>query len=387
MPWKGNSNNPAPNNVHEPINRSEKIIADNRENHVRRDTDSQKDITISLYDIDETILLQLEQFQLQVQDSGKQIKVPVFFGSPERWVAAQRDGYMRDNQGKVILPAIILKRTSSEKDASLQYFNRYLNSSVIKLYSHKNQYTKFNALSGENAPTHEVYNMVFPSHMTLTYHFIIWTEYIEQMNTLVETIQFNTKDYWGSTKGFRFRTKVDSFSHTVELQANEDRVVKTEFDLITHGYILPDTMTKLEKHQLTTNKVFTPKKIIMGAEIVAPDYNMELLNNNRDKWRSPLYPNIQSDVVIDTPKTSVVEGTSDKTIAGQILNTLRSYTPTTPTEVIADSVNNNVPYLRIVSPPASLDAFGYDGYVAYDESYFYIYSSNSWRRVAIAQFA
>jgi hypothetical protein len=100
-------------------------------------------------------------------------------------------------------------------------------------------------------------------HMVFTYSFIVWTEYHEQMNTIIEKIKFNTKDYWGSSKGFRFRTRVDNFSHTVELQADEDRVVKTEFDLITHGYILPESYQLLDRQYPSTDKLFTKKKSLL----------------------------------------------------------------------------------------------------------------------------
>lgn len=387
MAWKGNIGNPVPNTVQEPIARSEKIIDDNRAEQVRRDKDTQKNFTITLYDIDETILTQLEQLQLQVTDAGKQVKVPIFYGSPEKWVTAQRDGYLRDKQGKVILPAIVLKRTNSESDSTLPFFNRYLNTPVMKLYSEKNQYTKFSTLLGKNVPVNEIYNVVIPSHMLLTYHFIIWTENVEQMNGLVETIQFNTKDYWGSRKGFRFRTKVESYGHTVELQANEDRIVKTEFDLTTHGYILPDTITKLERHQMTTQKFFTPKKIIMGMEVVATDYNLQQLDINREKWRNKNYPNLQADVPIPEPPISVVDDNTSTAIASQIINTLRCFVPSPAVTTIDSGVPDNTPYLKIVPPPTNLTtALGQEGYVSYDKNYFYIFSNNSWRRVAISLF-
>jgi len=347
--------------------------------------DDQKNFTISLYDIDETILLQLEQLQLQVTDAGKKIKVPVTFGSPQVWASAQRDGYIRDNQGKVILPAIILKRTTSDSDDTLKFFNRYLHGAVIKTYTQKNQYTKFALLAGQNVPVNEVYNVVVPSHMVLTYHFIIWTEYVEQMNELVETLRFNTNDYWGSKKGFRFRTKVESFGHTVELQANEDRVVKTEFDLTVHGYILPDSITKLDKHSSTTNKMFTPKKIVMGAEVVSTDYDMTKFNSNTEKWRNQNYPNLPSDVVIPSPPISVVDNINDDSLAGQIVNSLRTSTINPSPLPIPDSIPVATSYLHVVPPPPSIDASGQEGNVSYDDTYFYIYS-NGWKRVAISQF-
>lgn len=300
--WKGDITNPVPNEIREPDNRADKVIADNRAHHVRRDKDNQKNFTISLYDIDETILDHLTHLQLQVEDAGKKITVPTFFGSPEQWASAQRDGYMRDKQGKLILPAIVLKRTTSENDQTLQFFNRYLQTPAIKLYSEKNKYTQFNILAGrQNTAVHEVYNIVMPSHMVLTYKFIIWTEYVEQMNDLVLKFQFNTKDYWGSKKGFRFRTRIESFGHTVEVRTGEDRVVKTEFDLVTHGYVLPDSIVKLDDNMMTTEKMFTPKKIVMGAEVVGTKENLSQLEKNREKWRNPNYPNLQADVPIPTP--------------------------------------------------------------------------------------
>ena len=364
--WKGNILNPSPNAVKEPIARSEKVINDNRAMHVRRDNDSQRDFTIGLMDIDETILKHIENLQLQVTDAGKQIKVPVYYGSPERWTSAQRDGYLRDNQGKMILPAMILKRTTSATDDTLKFFNRYLDTPAIKLYSTKNKYTKFALLAGQNVPVNEVYNVLVPSHMSLTYHFIIWTELNEQMNPLVETIQYNTRDYWGTRDGFRFRTKVASFAHTIELEANEDRVVKTEFDLEVNGYILPDTLTKLDKHHKTTNKLFTPKKLIMGMEVVATDFEMKTLDKNSEKWRSKFYPNLQQDVVIPQPPVSL----NTEMIDG----------------IVGIRVDNSPLFLRIVPVPTTSAAGGQEGDMSYDSEYFYIRLHGGWKRVAISEF-
>lgn len=368
MPWKGDITNPIPNIVQEPDSRSEKIINDNRAEQVRRDKDTQKDFTITLYDIDETILLHLEQLQLQIEDIGKQVKVPIFYGSPERWVSAQRDGYIRDNQGKVILPAMVLKRTTSESDSTLQFFNRYLNTPVMKLYSEKNQYTRFAALIGKNVPVNEIYNVVVPSHMILTYHFIIWTALVEQMNKLVQDIQFNTKDYWGSKKGFRFRTRIDTFSHTVEIQAGDDRIVKTEFDLITHGYILPDMMTKLENHKMTTQKMLSPKKMIIGLEVVRTDFDLSTFDPNREKWRRKDYPNLQADVVIPPPPIS---------LNNQIIDN---------SQYEGIQVDRSPLFLRIVPIPSTSNAGGQEGDISYDKEYFYIHIHGEWKRVAISQF-
>ena len=234
--WQGNLKNPVPNSVQESSDRSEKLISINRAEQVRRDNDTQKNFTITLEDIDNTILQQLENLQLQVTDAGKEIGVPTYYGSPERWVSAQRDGYLRDKQGKIILPLIVFKRVATASDDTIRMFNRNMVVPVRQMYSQKNKYTKFNVLDGQNAPVGEIYNTVVPSHVLLTYHFIIWTAYVAQMNKLTESLKFATSNvpYWGITNGFKFRTKVESFAHTVEIEANQERIVKTEFDMAVY---------------------------------------------------------------------------------------------------------------------------------------------------------
>jgi len=312
MAWKGNPDNPVPNigNVKSDLSHkvvqessalSEKNIVINRAEEVRRDTDKQKNITIKLIDIDTAIMRQLEKFQLFVIDDGNKILVPLFYSSPEKWKSIQKDGIIRDYNGKLILPALAFQRITSEKDQAMMMFNRYLTYPVLRQYSEKNRYTRFNTLVGKNVPVHEVYDIVMPDHMVFTYHFIIWTEYIEQMNPLVERINFETEDYWGEPRHFRFRTKIDTFSHTVELQVNQDRMVKTEFDMLVHGYLLPDlNYSLMSGNNNTTTKHFTPKKVVFRTEIVKTSFEFPE-KTDREKWRNPNYPNLPKDEVIEPP--------------------------------------------------------------------------------------
>jgi hypothetical protein len=383
MAWRGNPSNPAPNTVKESINRAEKFITqtgddkhitNNRAEEVRRDKDTQKDFTITLYDIDEAILTQLQQLQIQITDVGKKVGVPIFFGPPERWVSAQRDGYIRDKQGKVIQPAMILKRSNSENDSSLMFFNRYLETQAMKLYSEKNKYTMFSALTGQNAPINEVFNVIVPKHMLLTYHCIVWTALVEQMNQVMQTIIFNTQDYWGSTKGFRFRASVDGgYAHNVEIQANEERLVRTEFDLKTHGYILPDSVTYLERHKMTTQKKLTPKKMIVGVEVVKTEFELTQMMTNQEKWRNPNYPNLRYDTIIPSPGLAVDTSIQDN-----------SFLDAGPR--VGIKVDNSPLFLRIVPVPTQQYPGGQDGDMSYDSQYFYLRMNHEWRWVAISEF-
>lgn len=293
MPWTGNPTNNVPNPIQNDANRSESKILENRALNVRRDTDKLKNFTVTIKDIDETVFSHLNKLDLSVVDNGNTIRVPVSYASPEKWKSVRNDGFMRDNNGRVILPALVFYRVSSEIDPEMVTFNRYLRYSVIKKYSEKNQYTKFSMLVGKNSPVNEVYNVVMPDHMNFNYKFIVWTEYIEQMNSIIERINFETNDYWGTEKGFKFKTSVTSYDHTTEVQVDSDRLIKTEFDLLLKGYLLPDLSAPgLDNFKSTTEKTFTAKKIILGTEVVQSDWQLQKPKADSDKWRSQIYPNI-----------------------------------------------------------------------------------------------
>lgn len=386
MPWRGNPKNPVPNQVQEDISRSEKRIGENRSIPVRRDTDKQKDQRITLMDVDQVIFNHLDQMQISVVDEGNIIRVPIFYGSPEKWVSARRDGYLRDRQGKIQLPAMIFRRTNSENDDDIEIFNRYVRYPVMVKNSHKNKYTQFSILTTNNAPVNEVYNITMADHMVFTYQFLVWTEYHEQMNEIIEKIKFNTKDYWGSPRGFRFRCRAEGFTHTIELSSDDDRMVRTEFDLRTNGYILPESYQLLDRQYPTTEKLFTPKKVLIGIETVASDFDFESVKSYADKWKSQYYPNLNKG---DEPRGAGIAwgDTTDSSAlppsAKNIISSLKAsktadgwtVTSTTPTSIQWQTV------------PASPTSPGTEGWMALDNSYLYIYTQNSWKRVPINQFS
>ncbi len=149
-------------------------------------------------------------------------------------------------------------------------------------------------------PVNDVYGMTLPDHMIFTYHFIAWAEYQSQVNKIVERINFEAEDFWGDKYGYRFQVKIDSISHTIQLATDQDRMVKAEFDMQVFGYIVPDVIDKFNGKQNTTQKWMTPKKVIMGVEVVSTSTIFE--DENEEKWHNQNYPNLQRDVVIPPPQ-------------------------------------------------------------------------------------
>ena len=91
-----------------------------RSNDIRRDDDKFKDLTIGLYDIDYCIKWYLDNvIKPKVNDFGRNLDVPVMYGSPEKWKNMQADGYFRDQNGKIQTPLISYRRTAVTKNRLL----------------------------------------------------------------------------------------------------------------------------------------------------------------------------------------------------------------------------------------------------------------------------
>lgn len=220
----------------------------NRGNHVSFKGDTTKPFSLGFKEIDEAIFYYIENvIKPTVQQNGVVQKVPVIYGSPERWKQIQKDGYYRDKKGKIMNPLITFKRNNIEKNRTVTNkldSNSPNNISVFqKPYSSKNAYSNFNLLNNKK-PLTQYYAVVVPDYVTVTYDFIISTYYVEQLNILIEAMNYASDSYWGDPEKFKFRARIDSFATPVEVQTNGERTVKSTFSLKIHGYIVPPTIQK-----------------------------------------------------------------------------------------------------------------------------------------------
>ena len=267
-------NKPIPRKVRRDLN-SLSIREDyNRANQVRRDKDEIKNISVSVMDHDTAIMYYFnEVIKPTVVDNKETIKVPVMYASPERWYSIQRQGFLRDKRQKVLTPAIVFRRTGIERNENIPIDKLDANNPVnfqtfTQKYSQSNRYDQFSKTIGIS-PNKEHFSVVVPDHMILNYEFTIWTSYIEQMNKLVEKINYTDGSYWGEPGKLRFRSRIDSFTDASEMDATE-RIIKTTFAVQLMGYILPEEFNSM----VTTKRHLTPKKIIfnMDVEKTAEDF-------------------------------------------------------------------------------------------------------------------
>ncbi len=241
----------------------------NRGNQVSFRDDKTKPFELGLKENDEAVFYYLENvIKPTVIQNGVVQKVPVYYGSPERWAQVQKQGYFRDLKGKIMMPVITFKRNNVEKVRSIanKLDANYPNNVQLfeKQYSQKNEYDNF-AILNNRIPKKEYYAVVVPDYVTLTYDFIISTYYVEQMNKIVEAMNYASDSYWGNPERFKFRARIDSYATSVEIESAGNRVVKTQFSLKLHGYLVPDT---IQKELASVKKLSNTTQIIFDMETV-----------------------------------------------------------------------------------------------------------------------
>jgi len=253
-------NKPIPRSQRNTFNRGTKISRNSQA--VRDDV---KNVSVGIMDMDSAIMYYFnEVIKPEVKVNDEKVKVPCIYASPERWTQVSKQGYLRDKKRQIIVPLIVYKRTGMERNDSIPIDKLDANDPKIfysfqKKYSQQNRYDKFSVLKNIT-PNREYYNVAMPDYMTLTYEFTIWTSYIEQMNQIVEKINYSDGAYWGEPGKMRFRTRIESFSDASEVDG--ERLIKTTFSVNLYGYILPETFNS----QTTTQKFLTNKKLIIREE-------------------------------------------------------------------------------------------------------------------------
>jgi hypothetical protein len=241
----------------------------NRSEQMSFKGDTTKQFTVGLQDIDESIMYYFQNvIRPTVYQNGVRTSVPVIYGAPERWKSVQKDGYYKDKNGAIMAPLIMFKRDTIDKNRSLtnklDANSPHLYSSWMKTYNGKNAYSNFNVLTNHKPVEQFVVNVV-PDYVTLTYTCAIQTYYVEQMNKIIEAINYASDSYWGDPERFKFKASIDSYSTTVEITDSTNRVIKGTFTIKLFGYIIPNTIQK----ELTAIKKYNSKaQVIIGIETV-----------------------------------------------------------------------------------------------------------------------
>ena len=218
-----------------------------RINQISRADDTYKNLKVGLKDMDDALVFYFrEVIRPRAMVDENYVDVPITYATPEKWKSAQKDGEFRNKTGKRQLPVAIYKRNSLKKVRNMANkldANRPHGFYVTHAYySRRNPYTQFDKVLNRGPEREFVYTVV-PDFVKLEYSIIILTDYIEQMNPIVEAINYASDSYWGRQEKFKFQAFVGDIRTEVMGNTGEDRTVKAEFNVTLNGYIVPETVS------------------------------------------------------------------------------------------------------------------------------------------------
>ena len=231
----------------------------NKAKQVRRDQDNVKNISVGIYDVDTAFKNFLEKdVKPTIQDDGRFYPVPVMYASPEKWASAQRDGFMRDDNGMILTPVISFKRNNLSINTDLAKLKVAQNEDAHQMfertYTRTNRYDQFSVLTGQS-PKKEYMSVERPDYVNLEYEVVVWCEYMEQVNKIVEQIVFFQGRSFGDR--YKFVIKGDSYSFETVAEMGQDRITKANINLTAKAYIVPEyaAMANNTKRRISVGKV------------------------------------------------------------------------------------------------------------------------------------
>lgn len=303
-----------------------------------------EDIDRAIFDLFNTRLA----FETKVNNQTS--RVPVIFAAGERFALTRRDNPLRDNNNVLILPLISIKRGAighktqadvfgtaiSIRKTGDYYIKKRLDSSdrdyqkIVNNLSLKNQKDvatrshiavsdtspgtqanagevasrrqggplsfrdpkKFNLLSNDLINNiYEFITVPYPKFVGITYNIIFWTQYMQEMNQLIESFMMKfdgqaPEFVLETNKGYTFTAFVqNTFTNNDNFDdfTSDERIIKMSLDIKVPGYIIAPEHPGLP----------SPYRRFVSA----PQINFEIWEQNAQLVAEPLLKN--ADEIVD----------------------------------------------------------------------------------------
>jgi hypothetical protein len=252
----------------------------NRADEIRRDNDTIKTPKCTIYDVDYAIISYLRDIiQPQIVEHDAVIDVPIKYASGEKWSSVRARGYMIDQSGKLMTPVIALRRNSIIERDTLKKLdvnwnppstNEYARNTLLfhSKYTRKNQYDRF-SVSQNTRPSRELYVSSVPEYVEVSYELSLWTQYNEQMNSLIEQIMPAGGYAWGTT--WKFVTQIQDYTFEQSNGPGEERIVRAILPLTVKASLL----MPFELHRSAVIKQYSVKRVVFGNETDSFNVNID----------------------------------------------------------------------------------------------------------------
>jgi hypothetical protein len=262
----------------ENINRAQQlslrsVTVGNKERSTVPGKDFTKGFTITLKDIDESVINHIKNIMKPVvKEAGEVIKVPILYGNEERWKAVRKNGVLRDKNNVIILPVMVIRRTDvSMNDAMPLSFDNDVRGEFIQVarsnqWSGTNRYDRF-AVQQSKKPVQEYIMTGMPDFVICSYSVIMLTSYMEQMNDLNTIWVEHLETYFGDSTNYKFLSSLDgSISDATEMPVDGERIIKNELSLSIKAYMIPEFTDNIFGKTAEMTKVMSPAKVTFCFE-------------------------------------------------------------------------------------------------------------------------
>ena len=235
-----------------------------------------KGFSIGLKEIDTAVIKHIRNIMKpKVKEQNEIISVPVLYGNEERWKSIKARGTLRDKNGVIILPMIVIKRTSlsMNPDMPLSFDNDVKGKfvSVVRSssgWSKNNRYDRFAVLTGQK-PVQEFVKTGMPDFVVCSYSVVMMTSFIEQMNDLNNLWVEHLETYFGDQTTHRFLSSLSGdISNEVEMESQGERMIRNELTIEIKGYMIPEFTDTIFGKTAELNRAYTPKKVSFSEKIL-----------------------------------------------------------------------------------------------------------------------
>ena len=235
-----------------------------------------KGFSIGVKEIDTAVIKHIRNvMKPKVKEQNEIISVPVLYGNEERWKSIKDRGTLRDKNGVIILPMIVIKRTSlsMNPDMPLSFDNDVKGKfvSVVRSssgWSKNNRYDRFAVLTGQK-PVQEFVKTGMPDFVICSYSVVMMTSFIEQMNDLNNLWVEHLETYFGDQTSHRFLSSLDGdISNEVEMESQGERMIRNELTLEIKGYMIPEFTDNVFGKTAELGRAYKPKKVSFSEKLL-----------------------------------------------------------------------------------------------------------------------
>jgi len=235
-----------------------------------------KGFSIGLKEIDTAVIKHIRNIMKpKVKEQNEIISVPVLYGNEERWKSVKDRGTLRDKNGSLILPMIVIKRTAvGFDDAMPMSFDNDVQGKFISVvrsnsgWSKNNRYDRFAVLTGQK-PVQEFVKTGMPDFVRCNYTIVMMTSFIEQMNDLNSLWMEHLETYFGDQTSYRFLSALDGdISNEIEMESQGERMIRNEFSMTIKGYMIPEFTDNIFGKTAELGRAYKPKKVSFSEKLL-----------------------------------------------------------------------------------------------------------------------